>query len=220
LVLGKIPCEHLIDIVMRVVSGAVIRLVMMMIGRMMFVFEHQPVRLQIGMPRRRTPGDGKQNGDQGANTRHRGQEYQEPSVPQEPVSAPNSAGPVKAARCRTSMLFLVVKYAVSALVIVVVSEVAKRSDRAGALLASLPLVTVMAMIWLHVEQQPEAKIANHAYYTFWYVLPTMPMFLLIPWLLNRGVAFWPALLAGCACTIACFVASAMILRRFGIGLLP
>ena len=90
------------------------------------------------------------------------------------------------------MLFLIVKYAVTALVIVVVSEVAKRSDRAGALIASLPLVTVIAMIWLHVEKQPETKIANHAYYTFWYVLPTLPMFLLMPWMMNRAVSFWPS----------------------------
>jgi hypothetical protein len=90
------------------------------------------------------------------------------------------------------MLFLIAKYAVTALVIVVVSDVAKRSDRAGALLASLPLVTVMAMIWLHVEKQPDTKIANHAYYTFWHVLPTLPMFLLMPWMFNRGVGFWPS----------------------------
>lgn len=118
------------------------------------------------------------------------------------------------------MLFLVVKYAVTALVIVVVSEVAKRSDRVGALIAALPLVTVMAMIWLHVEKQPETKIANHAFYTFWYVLPTLPMFLLIPWMMNRGVSFWPSLLTGCVLTIACFAIAAVVLKRFGIGLLP
>ena len=118
------------------------------------------------------------------------------------------------------MLFLIVKYAVTALVIVVVSEVAKRSDRAGALVASLPLVTVIAMIWLHVEKQPETKIANHAYYTFWYVLPTLPMFLLVPWMMNRGVSFWPSLLAGCALTIGCFALAAVFLKRFGIGLMP
>ncbi len=118
------------------------------------------------------------------------------------------------------MLFLIVKYAVTALVIVLVSEVAKRSDRAGALIASLPLVTVMAMIWLYVEKQPEAKIANHAYYTFWYVLPTMPMFLLMPWMMHRGVNFWVSLAAGCALTIACFAIAAVVLKRFGIGLLP
>lgn len=118
------------------------------------------------------------------------------------------------------MLFLIVKYAVTALVIVVVSEAAKRSDRAGALIASLPLVTVLAMIWLHMEKQPEAKIANHASYTFWYVLPTMPMFLLMPWMMNRGAGFWPSLLAGCALTIVCFAGAAAVLKRFGIGLLP
>lgn len=118
------------------------------------------------------------------------------------------------------MAFLILKYAVTALVIVVVSEVAKRSDRAGALIASLPLVTVMAMIWLYVEKQPDAKIANHAYYTFWYVLPTMPMFLLMPWMMHRGVSFWLSLAAGFALTIGCFAIAAVVLKRFGIGQLP
>src|SRR5688572_19509013 len=112
------------------------------------------------------------------------------------------------------MLFVIVKYAVTALIIVIVSEVAKRSDRAGALIASLPLVTVMAMIWLHIEKQAAEKIANHAYYTFWYVLPTMPMFLLMPWMMSRGAGFWPSLLAGCALTIGCFALAALILKRF------
>jgi hypothetical protein len=116
------------------------------------------------------------------------------------------------------MLMLITKYAVTSLVIVVVSEVAKRSDRVGALIASLPLVTVMVMIWLHVEKQATDKIANHAYYTFWYVLPTLPMFLLMPWMMNRGVSFWLSLLAGCATTIACFAVAAVVLKRFGIGL--
>jgi hypothetical protein len=118
------------------------------------------------------------------------------------------------------MLFLIVKFAVTALVIVVVSEVAKRSDRAGALIASLPLVTVLAMVWLQVEKQPVAKIANHAYYTFWYVLPTMPMFLLMPWMLKKGFGFWPALSAGCLLTMALFGAAALVLKRFGIALIP
>lgn len=118
------------------------------------------------------------------------------------------------------MALLITKYAITALVIVLVSEVAKRSDRVGALIAALPLVTVMVMIWLHVEKQPTAKIANHAYYTFWYVLPTLPMFLLMPWMMNRGAGFWPSLLAGCGLTIVCFGVAAVVLKRFGIGLLP
>ena len=119
-----------------------------------------------------------------------------------------------------TMLFLVIKYAITAAVIVVVSEVAKRSDRLGALIASLPLVTVMVMIWLHVEKAGTAKIANHAYYTFWYVLPTMPMFLLVPWMLQKGVGFWPTLIAGSVLTFVCFALAAVLLKRFGISLMP
>ncbi len=117
------------------------------------------------------------------------------------------------------MWFLISKYAITALVIVVVSEIAKRSDRMGALVASLPMVTVMVMIWLYVEKQPMEKTANHAYYTFWYVLPTLPMFLLMPWLMRKGVSFWPSLGAGCILTVLCFTVAALILKRFGISLM-
>ena len=116
------------------------------------------------------------------------------------------------------MLFLVFKYAATAAVIVVVSELAKRSDRLGALVAALPIVTVMAMIWLYVERQGTDTIANHAWYTFWYVLPTLPMFLVVPLLLRSGVHFWLALLAGVALTAGLFMALAAALRRFGIEL--
>lgn len=117
------------------------------------------------------------------------------------------------------MTYLIFKYAVSAGIIVLVSETAKRSDKLGALLASLPLVTVLTLIWLYVEQQPSAKISNHAYYTFWYVLPTLPMFLFFPWALTRW-GFWPALLVSGISTILLFLVFAVALRRFGIALLP
>jgi F0F1-type ATP synthase assembly protein I len=118
------------------------------------------------------------------------------------------------------MNLLILKYAVTALVIVLVSEVAKRSDRLGALIASLPFVTIMVMIWLHVEKQPTAKIANHAYYTFWYVLPTLPMFLVMPWLLHRGTSFWLALALCVLLTFAAFVAAAYLGKRIGVDLMP
>jgi hypothetical protein len=66
------------------------------------------------------------------------------------------------------MAWLIFKYLVTAGVVVTVSEVAKRSERIGGLIAALPLVTVLALIWLHVERQPQESIANHAWYTFWY----------------------------------------------------
>ena len=118
------------------------------------------------------------------------------------------------------MLFLLTKYALTALVVVIVSEVAKRSDKIGALLASLPLVTVLVMVWLYVEDQGTDRIAKHAYYTFWYVLPTLPMFLLMPYLLYRGVSFWLALGAGALLTIAAFAATVWLVRHIGVDLSP
>jgi hypothetical protein len=116
------------------------------------------------------------------------------------------------------MGWLVTKYLITAAVVVLVSEVAKRSDRLGGLFAALPLVTVLALIWLYVERQPQAKIANHAWYTFWYVVPTLPMFLAFPMLLPR-LGFWPTLLACVVITVACFWLFALLVRRFGIELL-
>ncbi|WP_115513701.1 MULTISPECIES: DUF3147 family protein [Xanthomonas] len=117
------------------------------------------------------------------------------------------------------MAWIIVKYAATALIVVLVSEVAKRSDKVGGLLAALPLVTLLALVWLHVEKQPQEKIANHAWYTFWYVVPTLPMFLAFPWLLPR-LGFWPTMAASAGLTIVCFVVFAMVVRNFGIELLP
>lgn len=116
------------------------------------------------------------------------------------------------------MGWLITKYALTAAVVVLVSEIAKRSDRLGGLIAALPLVTLLALIWLHVENQPAEKIANHAWYTFWYVIPTLPMFLVFPLLLPR-IGFWPTLAACVLITTACFGLFALALRRFGIQLL-
>jgi F0F1-type ATP synthase assembly protein I len=116
------------------------------------------------------------------------------------------------------MGWLLTKYALTALLVVVVSEVARRSDRLGALIAALPLVTFLVLIWLHVERQPTAKIANHAYYTFWYVLPTLPMFLLFPYLLPK-LGFWLTLGASALATVACIAAFAALVRLIGIDLL-
>ena len=116
------------------------------------------------------------------------------------------------------MSWIVFKYAVTAGLIVLISEVAKRSDKLGALIAALPMVTILAMIWLYVEKQPDAKIANHAWYTFWYVVPTLPMFLIFPTLLPR-IGFWPKLGASALIPVICFVVFAQVVKRFGIELM-
>ncbi|WP_374611977.1 DUF3147 family protein [Sphingorhabdus sp.] len=87
------------------------------------------------------------------------------------------------------MIYLVVKTAITAIIIVVVSEVARRSAGLGALLASLPLVALLSMIWLWRDTGDTARMASYSQATFWYVLPSLPMFLLIPVLLKRGFAF-------------------------------
>lgn len=115
------------------------------------------------------------------------------------------------------MGYTIAKYLITAAIVVAVSEIAKRSDRAGALIAALPLVTVLTLLWLKFENQSLEKIQNHAYYTFWYVLPTLPMFLCFPWLAAR-FGFWIALASGAAMTLALFVGLALVLRRFGIAL--
>ena len=95
-------------------------------------------------------------------------------------------------------IFPVVKILLSAVVIYVVTEVVKRSDRMGALLASLPFVSIIAMVWMYHEAgagEREAKVSDHAWYTFWYVLPTLPRFLGFP-VLGRWLGFSGALGGG------------------------
>lgn len=116
------------------------------------------------------------------------------------------------------MAWIITKYLVSAAVIAAVTELAKRSEKLGAFVLALPLVSLVAFIWLYVDKQPVEKIAETARYTFWYVVPTLPMFLVIPWLLPR-VGFWPSLLGGIVVTVVCFWLFALFVRRFGIELM-
>lgn len=116
------------------------------------------------------------------------------------------------------MLYLVIKAALSGVIIAIVSEVAKRYPGFGALIASLPLVSILGMIWLWRDTSDPVRMASHAEATFWYVLPSLPMFLLIPALLRREVGFWPALLAGCVLTIVLYGLTIWIAGRFGVKL--
>ena len=116
------------------------------------------------------------------------------------------------------MWYVIVKYLITAAVVVLVSELAKANDKLGGLIAALPLITVLALIWLHIENQPITKIANHAYYTFWYVIPTLPMFLLFPYLLPKW-GFWLTLLSCILITLLIFYLYVTGLKRFGIDLL-
>jgi hypothetical protein len=116
------------------------------------------------------------------------------------------------------MLWFAIKAALSGLIVATVATVAKRYPGFGALIASLPLVSVLGMIWLWHDKPDTANMAAHAQATFWFVLPSLPMFLLIPAMLRAGIPFWISLLAGCALTIALYLAMTWIGPRFGLRL--
>ena len=116
------------------------------------------------------------------------------------------------------MLYLAIKAVLSGIVIAAASEIAKRSPGIGALVASLPLVSVLGMVWLWRDTRDPVRMAEHAGATFWYVLPSLPMFLLIPAMLGRGVPFWLALASGCLLTTALYLALTWIGLQFGLTL--
>ena len=116
------------------------------------------------------------------------------------------------------MWYLVLKAALSGAIIMIVSEVAKRSPAFGALIVSLPLVSILGILWIWRDTHDAERIAAHASATFWYVLPSMPMFLVFPFLLRQGVDFWLALLASCALTIVLYFLFVWWLSKFGIAM--
>ena len=116
------------------------------------------------------------------------------------------------------MAYFLIKAMLSGLIAAAVSVVAKRYPGAGGLLASLPLISVLGMIWLWRDTSDPVRLAAHAEATFWFVLPSLPMFLLIPFLLRQGVAFWTALALGCLLTIGLYLAMVAIGPRFGLRL--
>jgi hypothetical protein len=116
------------------------------------------------------------------------------------------------------MLYLLIKAAISGVIVAIVSEVAKRYPGFGALIASLPLVSVLGMMWLWHDKPDVPNMAAHVDATFWFVLPSLPMFLLMPWLLRNGTSFWASLAIGCALTIALYLAMTWLGPKFGLKL--
>lgn len=116
-------------------------------------------------------------------------------------------------------LFDVVKVLLTAVIILMVNKVQLFSDKLSALLIALPLTSLLAMIWMWQGGQSSSKIAGHAEGTFWFVLPTLPMFLILPWMLRNGWSFWSALGVNCILTTIFFWLTVIILRKFGIDLM-
>lgn len=114
------------------------------------------------------------------------------------------------------MSYYLIKLFLSAGIIVAVSEIAKHSAGLGALIKSLPLISILAMIWLYVDTQDTGKISDLSTATFWLVLPTLPMFLVLPALLRHGFGFYASLGLSIAVMAVCYLGAVPLLARFGI----
>lgn len=115
------------------------------------------------------------------------------------------------------MTWYVIKVAVTAVIVVVVSEISKRLPLMGSLIASLPLISVLGMIWIFNETKDIQKLITHAEGTFWYVIPSLPMFLLIPFMMRKGVSFYLSLGAGIILTMVLYFIMTKLLARFGMN---
>lgn len=116
------------------------------------------------------------------------------------------------------MMYLIIKAALSGIIIVAVSEIAQRSPAIGGLIASLPLISILGIIWLWRDTADTGRVAAHAESTFWFVLPSLPMFLAFPAMLRHGVTFWLALGLSCILTVSLYLLAIWILPRLGIRL--
>ena len=116
------------------------------------------------------------------------------------------------------MWWLAIKALISGIIVAAVSEITKRYPGFGGLIASLPLVSVLGMLWLWNEKPDASNMADHAQATFWFVLPSLPMFLAIPAMLRAGFNFYVALALGCLLTIALYLGMIALGPRLGIRL--
>ncbi len=117
------------------------------------------------------------------------------------------------------MLYYALKVIVSALLIVAISEIAKRSTGFAALVAALPLTSLLAFVWLYLEDSPPERIADLSSQIFWLVIPSLLLFLLLPLLLRHGLNFWLSLGLSVAATAGCYAAILPLLRRLGVAVL-
>lgn len=114
--------------------------------------------------------------------------------------------------------FIIVKVLVSALIIVAISEIAKRNTAFAALVASLPLLSLLAVLWMVAEGADSRRVADHMEATFWYVLPTLPMFLVVPAMLRHGISITMSLLAGIVLTAVLYIGIRRLAAVFGVSL--
>jgi len=113
-------------------------------------------------------------------------------------------------------MYFLIKVLASATIIATVSELAKRSTIFGALIASLPLTSLLAILWLYHDTGSAEKVASLSGEILWLVIPSLIFFAALPLLIRRGFAVYPALGISAACTVAAYLLAFLIVQRFGM----
>ena len=115
------------------------------------------------------------------------------------------------------MLIIFFKVLITSVIIVLVSEIAKINDRFGGLIAAMPLTTFLILFWLYYDDVSNIKIANHMTYTLLYILPTIPMFLLFPFCINK-FGFWLSIVISVFVTLICTLLMHYLSKNFNFKL--
>ena len=116
------------------------------------------------------------------------------------------------------MGYYIFKITITAALIVLISEVAKRSSFIGAILASIPLVSVLAMIWLYIDTKDVTKISSLSLNIFWLVIPSLALFLALPLLLRQGLNFYLSISISIGLTVGCYWIMVSALDHLGVKL--
>ena len=126
------------------------------------------------------------------------------------VVAPGASG---ANGGETAMWQYVLKIAITALVVVAVAEIAKRSTVWAAALASLPLTSLLAFIWLYLDSRNVERVAAMSQSIFWLVIPSLLLFVLFPVLLRAGWGFWLSLASASIATAGAYALALWLLAQ-------
>jgi len=116
------------------------------------------------------------------------------------------------------MGYYLVKIAITTVLIVLISEIAKRSSFIGALLASIPIISILAMVWLYIDTKDVARVSELASSVFWFVLPSLALFVTLPLFLKYGLNFYVSMSMSIVITVGCYWLMITILSQYGIKL--
>ena len=113
------------------------------------------------------------------------------------------------------MIYYIIKLAITAILIVLISEISKRSSLVGGILASIPIVSVLALTWLYIDTNDTEKISGLSISIFWFVIPSLALFISLPILLRKGINYYISILISIILTAVCYYIMLMLLNKFG-----